>query len=213
VRRRHVVAAGLLFTLVAAGGGVAMAASQHSHPLPPRPLFSGQLLLPGHSAHGEVTIRSTSVSVRPYLQLSDIKQRCFGAGCRRSTPVLASALMLSATDSSGHSLSVPLAKAQRRVVLPGGVISAHHNRTYQLTLSLPTWAGNSYQGLRVTGKARWGGMNAAGAVLSSSGFVPSGSPFTRRDLLGVIAVVGSLIGLGATMVETTQRRPPREVSR
>jgi hypothetical protein len=208
MRRRLIVAAGTSFALLAAGSGAAVGTAAHSHGSP-HGLFAGELLLPGKSAHSDITVRGAGVPVRPYLEISGVRQRCTGAACTAAAPALAQILQLSAADGAGHTWTRTFAAAQQRLALPGGTIAAGHHRTYHLTLSLPAAADNRYEGLAVSGHFSWGGTDAAGRTVSSTSDPGSQLPFTGLDTLALLAIAGCLLGAGGSLVATAKRRRQR----
>jgi hypothetical protein len=208
MRRRLIIAAAMSVTLLAAGSGVAAGAAVHSHGSP-HGLFAGQLLLPGRSAHTDITVKGAGVPVRPYLEISGVRQRCAGATCTGAAPVLAQILQLSASDGAGHTWTRTFATAQQRLALPGGTIAAGHRRTYHLTLALPARTGNSYEGLAVSGHFSWGGLDASNRIVTKSGPGGSSLPFTGLDTLALLAIAGCLLGAGGSLLATAKRRRQR----
>jgi hypothetical protein len=207
MRRRLIVAVGISFTLLAAGSGAAVGAARHatgSHGL-----FAGQVLLPGKSVHTDITVKGARVPVRPYLEISGVRQRCAGADCTAAAPVLAQMLQLSAADGAGHTWTGTFATAQKRIALPGGTIAAGDRRTYHLTLALPARAGNNYEGLAVSGQFSWGGVDASGHTVTSTSGDGNQLPFTGLNALGLLAIGGCLLGAGSSVVATAKRRRQR----
>jgi hypothetical protein len=208
MRVRLISTAAISFALLTAGSGAAIAATNHSDGLP-KALFGARLLLPGNSVHAHITVKAGRVAVKPYLDLSEVRQQCNLADCLPSPPALTQMLQLTAIDDAGQSWRGSLAAAQRRVELPGGTIPAEGHRTYQLTMSLPVDAGNSYEGLAVSGAFTWGGMDASHHVVSRSGPGRSALPFTGLDTVTMLAVAGCLLALGGTLIGAAKRRRQR----
>jgi hypothetical protein len=202
---RRALAAAALFVLLAAGSGAAVAATGHSA-RPSRALFGNQLLLPGKSIHANITIRGARAPIRPFLQVSSVRQRCAAGSCTGAPIALAASLDLSAADGAGHIWTGTFADAQRRITLPGGTIGAGGRRTYHLTVSLPAGTSNSYQGIRFRAGLHWGGLDASGAAISASRPSNSTLPFTGFDAVTAVALAGLLLGVGATLLETARRR-------
>jgi hypothetical protein len=196
MRRRLVVGAGISFALLAAGSGAAVGAANHARGSS-RGLFAGQMLLPGESAHADITVMGARAPVRPYLEISAVRQRCTGAACTSAAPALAKMLQLSAGDGAGRIWTGTIAAAQRRVALPGGTIAAGHRRTYHLTLSLPARADNSYEGLIVSGHFSWGGTDASGHTVSSTPDDRDHLPFTGLEALGCLPSAAACSAPGA----------------
>jgi hypothetical protein len=206
-RRRLILAAGISLALIAAGSGAAVGAAKRAHS--GHGLFAGQMLLPGKSVHADITVHGAGVPVRPFLEISAVRQRC-ATSCSATAPALAKMLQLSAVDGAGQTWTGSFAAAQSRVALPGGTIAAGQRRTYHLTLELPGRADNSYEGLAVSGHFSWGGIDASGQTVSSTSGQVGQLPFTGLDVMALLAVAGCLLGVGGTMVETARRRRRRE---
>jgi hypothetical protein len=202
---RPLAVAAVSFVLLTAGSGAAIAAANRANGTP-RPLFGTQLLLPGESVHTQITVKAAQVPVRPYLDLSEVRQHCNVADCTSSPPVLAQMLELKATDHSGQVWQGSLAAVQHRVELPGGTIPAGGRRSYALTMSLPARAGNNYEGLAVSGAVSWGGMDASRHVVTRSGPGKSALPFTGFDAVTMLAVAGCLLAVGSAIVAAAKRR-------
>jgi hypothetical protein len=207
MRRRILVAASIAFTLLAAGSGAALGAVEHETGSP-RGLFAGQVLLPGKTVHANITVKGARVPVRPYLEISKLHQRCDGSTCTSSAPVLAQLLQLSASDGVGQTWTATIAGAERRVTLPGGTIAPSHRRTYQLTMTMPARAGNSYEGLSVSGQFTWGGTDAAGHSVTSTSDDHQ-LPFTGFNALELLALAGCLVVAGTGLLATAKRRRQR----
>jgi hypothetical protein len=231
VIRRAVAAAAVGLILLATGATSAMA-SPGATVRPQIKLFGGAPLLPGKGAHDTITVPAAPVAIRPYWQIADLQQVCDGAKCAAGTPSLAQQLRITATASSGVSWSGSLARLERRVALPGGMLAAGHGRTYRLTLSLPASTGNRYQGVAVSAIFIWDGKVSAtlgitpppagtgvlgehtgrgghhgGSQQGGSGSNEGGSlPFTGFDAIRLLAMAFGLLGLGSTLVVVGRRR-------
>jgi hypothetical protein len=207
MRRRTFVAAGIAFTLLAAGSGAALGAVEHATGSP-RGLFAGQVLLPGKTVRADITVKGARVPVRPYLEISKLHQRCEGSACTSAAPVLAQLLQLSASDGAGQTWTATIAGAEKLVTLPGGTIAPGHRRIYLLTMTMPARAGNSYEGLSVTGQFTWGGTDAAGRSVTSTSEGHQ-LPFTGFNSLELLAAAVCLVLAGTGLLATAKRRRQR----
>jgi hypothetical protein len=120
--------------------------------------------------------------------------------------------------SGGHAWHGTLAQAQGRIALPGGDVKAGQHRTYVVTLSLPTTAGNSYEGLVVRDPVSWGGKDDTGVLgegisrgggnggQGTTGSQGDSLPFTGFNVVVDVGVALSLIAAGTMLVTATRRR-------
>jgi hypothetical protein len=221
-RLRLVIGVAALFC--ATGASTVAAAPRHPHQAP-QPIFrSVRHLMPGQMTTAHITIPAAPVDAQPFIQLLDSGQHCGLSPCTTHPPALANILTLTVTDDANESWKGTLADADRRILLPGGVLSPGHSRHYELTLGLPVQADDRYEGLSIIALLQWGGVDGHGRIVTAprrgqinppvvksksvTRTSPQGGPlaFTGFDAARLLVVGLASIGAGAVMVSTARRR-------
>jgi hypothetical protein len=147
----------------AAGGAIAIANSREGETL-----FSASGMRPGESATGTLRLEHSSDAARALSLAATVAQDVPGQGGGR----LADQLVLAVADTTpGHlPRSLWTGGAAALADVPLGALGSGEHRTYVLTATLPSSAGNAYQGASVSLDLRWT-LQATGAPA-----VPAATP-------------------------------------